>query len=92
MELQIQAQELTPIQANLAELQGYVEGAVSKYKNLIYADEQIKVAKNDRAALRHLKEDIETKRKALKAKWNAPLLGFEGELKSITTLIDAPVA
>lgn len=92
MELQIQAQELTPIQANLAELQGYVEGAVSKYKNLIYADEQIKVAKNDRAALRHLKEDIETKRKALKAKWNAPYLAFEGELKKITALIDEPVA
>lgn len=92
MELQVQAQELTPIQANLAELQGYVEGVVSKYKYLVYTDEQIKLAKNDRADLRHLKEDIEAKRKALKAKWNAPYLAFEGELKKITALIDEPVA
>lgn len=92
MELQVQAQELTPIQANLAELQCYVEGVVSKYKDLVYTDEQIKLAKNDRAALRHLKEDIEAKRKALKAKWNAPYLAFEGELKKITALIDEPVS
>lgn len=92
MELQIQAQDLAPIQANLAELQGYVAAAVGKYKNIIYTDDQIKLAKNDRAALRHLKEDIETKRKALKAKWNEPYLRFEGELKQITALIDEPVS
>lgn len=92
MELQIQAQDLAPIQANLSELQGYVAAAVGKYKNIIYTDDQIKLAKNDRAALRHLKEDIETKRKALKAKWNEPYLRFEGELKQITALIDEPVS
>lgn len=92
MELQIQAQDLAPIQANLAELQGYVAAAIGKYKNIIYTDDQIKLAKNDLAALRHLKEDIETKRKALKAKWNEPYLRFEGELKQITALIDEPVS
>ncbi len=92
MELQVQAQELNPIQANLSELQGYVEGVVAKYKDLVYTDEQIKLAKTDRAALRHLKDDIETKRKALKAKWNEPYLRFEGELKKITALIDEPVS
>lgn len=92
MELQIQHQELAPIQANLEQIKGYVLGVVAKYKNASYTDEQMKLAKADRAELRHLKEDIDTKRKQVKAAWNAPYLAFETKIKEITALIDDPVA
>ena len=92
MELQIQHQELAPIQANLEQIKGYVLGAVAKYQNASYTDEQMKLAKADRAELRHLKEDIDTKRKQVKAAWNAPYLAFETQIKEITALIDEPVA
>lgn len=92
MELQIQHQELAPIQANLEQIKGYVLGVVAKYQNASYTDEQMKLAKADRAELRHLKEDIDTKRKQVKAAWNAPYLAFETKIKEITALIDEPVA
>lgn len=92
MELQIQHQELAPIQANLEQIKEYVLGVVSKYQNASYTDEQMKLAKEDRAELRHLKEDIDTKRKQVKAAWNAPYLAFETKIKEITALIDEPVA
>ncbi len=92
MELQIQHQELAPIQANLEQIKGYVLGVVAKYQNASYTDEQMKLAKADRADLRHLKEDIDTKRKQVKAAWNAPYLAFETKIKEITALIDEPVA
>ena len=91
MELQIQTQELAPIQANLAQIKEYVGGVVAKYQGATYSDDQIKLAKQDRADLKRLKEDIETKRKAVKAKWNEPYFAFEREIKSITALIDTPV-
>ena len=92
MELQIQHQELAPIQANLEQIKGYVLGVVAKHQNASYTDEQMKLAKADRAELRHLKEDIDTKRKQVKAAWNAPYLAFETQIKEITALIDEPVA
>lgn len=91
MELHIQTQELAPIQANLAQIKEYVGGVVAKYQGATYSDDQIKLAKADRADLKRLKEDIETKRKAVKAKWNEPYLTFETQIKGITALIDEPV-
>ncbi|MBP3514014.1 MAG: DUF1351 domain-containing protein [Elusimicrobiaceae bacterium] len=92
MELQIQTQELAPIEANLAQIREYVSGVVAKYQGAAYTDEQIKLAKANRAELRHLKEDIEVKRKQVKAKWNEPYVAFETQIKAITALIDEPVA
>lgn len=92
MELQIQNQELAPIEANLTQIKDYVSGVVAKYQGATYTDEQMKLAKADLADLRHLKDDIETKRKQVKAKWNAPYLAFETQIKAITALIDEPVA
>lgn len=92
MELQIQHQELAPIQANLEQIKGYVQGVVAKYQNATYTDEQMKLAKADRADLKRLKEDIDTKRKQVKSAWNAPYLEFESQIKAITALIDEPVA
>ena len=92
MELQIQHQELAPIQANLEQIKEYVQGVVAKYQNAAYTDEQMKLAKADRADLKRLKEDIDTKRKQVKSAWNAPYLEFESQIKAITALIDEPVA
>ena len=92
MELEIQHQELAPIQANLEQIKGYVQGVVAKYQNATYTDEQMKLAKADRADLKRLKEDIDTKRKQVKSAWNAPYLEFESQIKAITALIDQPVA
>lgn len=92
MELQVTTQALAPIQANLDDIRKYVQSYTVRYHNVAYNDEDMRLAKADRADLRRLKEDIENKRKEVKKTWNAPYTAFENELKKITALIDEPVA
>ena len=92
MELQVTTQALAPIQANLEDIRKYVQSYTVRYHNVTYGEEDMRLAKADRADLRRLKEDIENKRKEVKKTWNAPYTAFENELKKITALIDEPVA
>ena len=92
MDLQVTTQALAPIQANLDDIRKYVQSYTVRYHNVAYNDEDMRLAKADRADLRRLKEDIENKRKEVKKTWNAPYTAFENELKKITALIDEPVA
>lgn len=92
MELQVTTQSLEPIKANLEDIRQYVHNITVRYHNVQYSDEDMKTAKADRADLRHLKEDIESKRREVKKAWNAPYTAFENEIKAITALIDEPVA
>lgn len=92
MELQVTTQALEPIKANLEDIRQYVHNITVRYHNVQYSDEDMKTAKADRADLRHLKEDIESKRREVKKAWNAPYTAFENEIKAITALIDEPVA
>ncbi|MBP5430151.1 MAG: DUF1351 domain-containing protein [Elusimicrobiaceae bacterium] len=80
-----------PIQANLSALREYIALVTKRFEGALYSDDQIKLAKKERADLRRLKESIDTKRKALKAAWNAPYIAFENELKEILAQIDKPV-
>lgn len=91
IEFKVSAPALAPIQANLQELKNEIAAFVDKYKNAFYTDEDMKAAKADRADLRRLREDIDAKRKAVKAKWNEPYAAFESEVKEITGLIDEPI-
>lgn len=92
MELQVTTQSLEPIKANLEDIRQYVHNITVRYHNVQYSDDEMKAAKADRADLRHLKEDIESKRREVKKLWNAPYTAFENEIKAITALIDEPVA
>lgn len=80
-----------PIKANLEDLRQYIALVTKRFEGAFYSDEQIKLAKKERADLRKLKDSIDTKRKALKAAWNAPYIAFENELKDILAQIDKPV-
>ena len=80
-----------PIQANLGALREYIVLVTKRFEGAIYSDDQIKLAKKERTDLRRLKDSIDTKRKALKAAWNAPYIAFENELKEILAQIDKPV-
>lgn len=88
----IEEPALPEIKSNLNIIRFCVEKKIAKYEKAVYTDEQMKIAKADRADLRHLKDEIEARRKQVKAAWNAPYLNFENEIKKITALIDAPVA
>lgn len=64
---------------------------LEKYKGLTYTDEEIKVAKTDKATLNKFREAIESKRKEIKNQCLAPYEKFETKIKEITKMIDEPI-
>lgn len=83
---------LRRIQWNKEELEATVRAKIAGYENVVYTEENIKAAKNDRAELNKLIKAIEERRKQVKNIINEPYAVFEAELKEITALINEPVA
>lgn len=83
---------LRRIQWNKEELEAAVRAKIAGYENVVYTEENIKAAKNDRAEMNKLIKAIEERRKQVKNIINEPYAVFEAELKEITALINEPVA
>jgi hypothetical protein len=62
------------------------------YRGLVVTEYGIKAAKQDRADLNKLREAIEAKRKEVKKACMAPYTEFEGRVKELVQLVDAPIA
>lgn len=82
---------LRRIQWNKEELEAAVRAKIASYENVVYTEENIKAAKNDRAELNKLIKAIEDRRKQVKKIINEPYAIFESELKEILALINKPV-
>lgn len=82
---------LKSIDFNNEEIKKELTLRLEKYKGLVYSDEQIKLAKSDRATLNKFKEAIENKRKEIKKQCLKPYEDFELKIKEITALIDKPI-
>ena len=64
-----------------------VRNKVASYEGIVYTEETVKSAKNDRAELNNLVKAIDERRKKVKEVINQPYAEFEKELKEITDLI-----
>lgn len=93
MELKITALENGYVQKieNFEELKKELSERTEKYKNLIYSDEQMAVAKTDRASLRKLVEAIESKRKEYKKHCLKPYEDFEKDVKTLIAIVNEPI-
>lgn len=88
-ELQITSLEKTEISAwDFEGIKEELAQALSVYKNMVYTDESIKSAKDDKAALAKVKKMIEDQRKAYKAKCLAPYDAIEPQVKEIVGMIE----
>ena len=76
---------------NYDDIKREVAEKVSQYANLVYTDEQIKIAKTDRAKLRKFVEALETKRKEIKKQCLAPYDNFEKQVKEIVAVVNEPI-
>lgn len=65
-----------------------LEKRLADYADLVYTDENISVAKADRATLRKVKKNIDDARKAYKKKCMAPYEEMEPKLKELIGLVD----
>lgn len=77
---------------NKEELEAAVRAKIAAYENVVYTEENMKQAKDDRAELNKLVKAIEERRKKVKEIVNKPYTDFEAELKEILALIQEPVA
>lgn len=78
---------LKHIEWNKEELLAAVRNKVALYEGIVYTEETVKTAKNDRAELNNLVKAIDERRKKVKEVINQPYAEFEKELKEITDLI-----
>lgn len=65
-----------------------LESRLADYAELVYTDDNIKVAKGDRATLRKVKKKIEEARKDYKKKCMEPYEAMEPKLKELVQLVD----
>lgn len=93
MELKITALENGYVQKieNFEELKKELSERTEKYKNLIYSDEQMAVAKTDRASLRKLVEALESRRKEYKKHCLKPYEDFEKDVKTLVAIVNEPI-
>ena len=77
---------------NFDELKGSLEERLQYYNTLVITEDTIKEGKEDRAKLNKLKTAVDTYRKDVKKRWNAPYNAFEARVKELTALIDQPIA
>ena len=78
------------IEFNYDDLKLWIQKQVKKYQNLVYTDDIIKTAKEDRAALNKFRESIDAARKDVKKRYLKPYNAFEDKVKSLLALIDEP--
>lgn len=77
---------------NYEELRNELTEKVSMYETLVYTDEQIKEAKEDKANLNKLKKALNDERIALEKKYMQPFETFKAQVNDIIRIIDKPIA
>ena len=89
-ELQIVNLENTDIAHwDMAMLKAELEQRLAYYKGMVYTDDSIKSAKDDRTTLNKAKKVIEDARKAYKAKCLEPYEAMEPQIKELVEMIES---
>lgn len=93
MELRMEEYQLPDkISFNFEELKQELTEKVSHYETLVYTDDQIKEAKEDRANLNKLKKALNDERIRREKEYMVPFNAFKEQVSEIIKIIDKPVA
>ncbi len=77
---------------NFEEIKAYLAARLEGYRNLVYSEDSIKLAKADKATLTKLKKALDERRKEIKAVYMEPYLAVEAQIKELTAMIDEPLS
>lgn len=77
---------------NYDDLKAELEQKCKEYENLVYTEDQIKMAKEDKAKLNKLKAALNNERIQRQKEWNAPFTEFKAKVDDLISIIDKPVA
>lgn len=93
MELKVNEIQLPEvIQFNYDELKAELTDKVKTYETMVYSDDQIKLAKSDRANLNKLKKALNDERIRREREYMKPFEDFKLKINEIIGIIDKPVA
>lgn len=87
-----QGQPLPPVEWNYPEVKKWIQDGLEAYKDRVYTEDTITLAKKDRATLNKLAAAIDGKRKEMKAMYLEPYNQFEAQAKELTDLVKAQSA
>ncbi len=77
---------------NFEEIKAYLAARLEGYRNLVYSEDSLKLAKADKAELTRLKKALDERRKEIKKVYMEPYLTVEARIKELTAMIDEPLA
>ena len=79
------------IKFNYDDLHNWITQQTEKYQNLVYTDDTIKDAKEDRAKLNRFRDNLDNARKYVKKQYLEPYNAFESDVKKLLAIIDEPL-
>lgn len=92
MELKIESYNLPePIQFNFEELKTELVAKTEAYTKMVYTEENIKSAREDRADLNRLKKALNDERIRRQREYLAPFEQFKKQIDEVIAIIDKPV-
>jgi hypothetical protein len=92
MELKVNEYKLPEaISFNFEELKTQIAAKTEQYTNIVYTDDNIKAAKEDRADLNRLKKALNDERLRRQREYLAPFEQFKKQIDEVIAIIDKPV-
>lgn len=92
MELRIEKYQLPEqVNFNYEELKNELLEKIEVYQTLVYTDEQIKLAKSDKANLNKLKKALNDERIRLQKEYMKPFDDFKSKIDELINIINTPV-
>ena len=76
---------------NFQELREALSSVLNRYEHLVYTDDMLADAKADKKELTRLRRELDDRRKEVKRAYLAPYNAFEGQVKELLAMIDAPL-
>ena len=93
MELMVKPYKLPEvIEANFDELKAEIQERARQYEISLYSEDQIKLAKADRASLNKLKKALNDERIRMEKEYMIPFTEFKTRINEIISIIDKPIA
>ncbi len=91
-ELQIKiSQEPAVIRCNFEDVKAQLSAKMAEYQGTVFTEESKSVAKAELASLRKTRDEVEKRRKEVKAQCLVPYNDFEEKVKELLEIIDEPI-
>lgn len=94
-EMELKIKEITfpdVIEFNFDELKQEISNRVEMYRNMVYSEEQVKQAKDDRAHLNKFVKALSDERIKVKKQCLQPYEAFEAKVKELERIVQEPIA